>query len=282
MKAIFLYSEMTGQGRFLKNVPDIVSRLRKSFPELLVHKCLDEAEIASFSQKACLENYDSLIIAGGDGTFNDSLQAVMKEEHRPIMGYLNTGTLGDVGANFGVNKNIEKALSIIEKGRYSSFDIVKVNDSYFAYMAAIGAYSDISYLTKREKKKRLGKVAYYNKAIGEAFKKNEVEAIIMVDDKTIKVNTPFILLLNGRKVGGFAVNRYSSMKDGKIELYLTEPGFFNGLLHYVFKKHLKRIQGTSFHIHSDIEMPWCLDGEKGPVGDIDVTCLPLALKVYCK
>lgn len=280
-KALFLYSEATGQGRFLKDIDQIIASLGESF-DLTVHKTTSQEDLIESASSSC-GVYEVLIIAGGDGSFNRVLNAIAVKEEIPTLGYIAAGTISDIGKNFGITPNYKKAVKIIKGGKTTCFDIGRINgESYFAYVAAVGAYSDISYATPRKMKKRLGRVAYYTRAVGEAVKPKRVKAHIEADGKTYDVKTPFILLLNGKCVGGFTVNPKGSVRDGKMELYLTRPGLFNGLLHYLFfKAGVRKIVANDIKISTDIDMPWCLDGEKGLSGDIHVETLPRKITIFC-
>ena len=284
MKALFLYSDATGQGKMLAHVGDVISRLRKTFSQLEAVQTHSQDELIARAKGACGGKVDALIVAGGDGTFHHVVNALMDEEKTPILGYINAGTICDIGKNFGIQGSYENALDIIERGYTTYFDVGKINDQYFTYVSAVGAYSDIAYIAPRDRKKRLGAVAYYTIAVGESLKPTKVIADIEADGKQYHIKTPFILLLNGSHVGGFHVNqRLASISDGKMELYLTKPGFFNGLIHYLFfKMRTLKISASHFKIHTNIDMPWCLDGEEGPKGDVEISVISKKLMIYAK
>ena len=281
-KALFLYSDDTGQGAVNRHLESILARLKKTFSELEAKKTSSAEEGAALALEAC-GVYDVLIFSGGDGTFNNIVSALQGKENTPTLGYINGGTLCDIGRNFGVHGSYRRALKIIEKGFTCGFDIGEINGSLFTYMAAVGAFADISYSTKRKYKKRLGRIVYYFKAIGEAFVPKKVHCHVIADGKEWDLNVPFILCLNGKNVGGFPVNdKKSSMHDGKFELYLTKPGLFNGLLHYLFfKTRTTKIVASDLQIQADYPFPWTLDGEKGPVGDVHIKALDSKLRIFC-
>jgi diacylglycerol kinase family enzyme len=83
-------------------------------------------------------------------------------------------------------------------------------------------------------------------------------------------------------MGGFLVNEKADLNDGKMELFLTKPGFFNGLLHYLFNFNLKVISSDSFEVMESDSMPWCLDGEMGPKGNFKIVTHHSALKIFSK
>ncbi len=280
--ALFLYSEATGTGQVNRHLDKILARLRKAFDQVDAVKTTSMEEGMEKAKAAC-GVYHSLIVSGGDGTFNHILNALMECENVPILGYFNGGTISDIGHNFGIHGSYKRALKIIEGGETCTFDVGKIEDRYFAYVAAIGAYADIPYVTQRKYKKRLGRIVYYFKAVSEAFRPKKIPCRIEADGVVYEQKVPFILCLNGKNVGGFPVNtRHSSIRDGKIELFLTKPGLFNGLLHYLlFKMRTRKIVAKNLSITVDYPLPWCIDGEKGPMGSVRICVVPSNLRIYC-
>ena len=281
-KALFLYSDATGRGQVNKRLDFVLSSLRESFPRLDVKKTSSMEEGMELAKASC-GVYDALIFSGGDGTFHHIINALAEMDNVPTLGYLNGGTIGDIGPNFGIHRNLKKALRIIKEGYTSGFDLGKIGDTYFAYVAAIGAYADIPYVTKRIHKKRLGRIAYYFKAVGDAFRPKAIPVHIEADGKAYDLKVPFLLCLNGKNVGGFRVNSSSSrIHDGVFELYLTKPGLFNGILHYLFfKARTVKIRASSIDIKIDYPLPWDLDGEAAMEGSIHIDAVDSDMRIYC-
>lgn len=276
--ATLLYSTASGRGHFEKHLDYVKSRLEPQY-ELKAVLCRSlEEEI----ELACSCQDDALIVVGGDGTFQAICGALSERDRSPLIGYINGGTLGDVGRNFGVTKRLSQAVKIIEEGATTALDIGTLNDEHFVYMAAIGDFADIAYATPREKKKRLGKFAYYQKAVGEALHQKSIHVRIESDGNVYEGDTPFLLVMSGKRVGGFAVNKDGDYRDGKLELYVSPKGKFNGLLHYFFnKKKVLRLVGDAFQIEAPADEHWCLDGEKGPSGNASIGIKKRVLRVFC-
>lgn len=279
-RALLLVSGNAGRGLYAKRGKDIIKRLTPRFDHLEVAESfslLDAEKIV----KAKSKEVDVLIILGGDGSFYNVVNWLYKEEKKPILAYINGGTMGDVGKNFGISKNYKKAIRLIEQGKVTSFDIVKAGDKVFAYMAAIGAYSDVAYKTERRKKKAFGILSYYLKSIREAFHKQNVSVSVTTDDGIVETKVPFLLILNGANVGGFRINKEGSINDGKMEIYLPKPGLFNGLIPFFLSpKKVKMVSTSKAHIHIDGDLAWCFDGEEAIKGDIDVEILSSLFKIY--
>ena len=281
-KALFLYSDATGVGTVNRHLREVIRRLEAVFVSLDVVKTASMEDGMARAKAAC-GVYDALIFSGGDGTFNHIAGSLVGEKNPPTLGYINGGTICDVGKNFGISGSYRKALRIIEDGYTCGFDMGRINDRFFVYVAAVGAYADIPYLTPRKYKKRLGRIAYYALALKDTLIPKRVDCHVEADGKTYDLKTPFILLMNGKNVGGFRVNSaQSSMHDGKFELYLTKPGLFNGLLHYLFfKMRTTKIVASRFSIATPYPLPWDLDGETGPTGNVEIKCFDPHLRVFC-
>ena len=125
-------------------------------------------------------------------------------------------------------------------------------------------------------------MAYYQKATKEAFVPEIVEGHIETLDRSFDFRTPFLLLLSGKRVGGFSVNPYGDFADGKIEVFLSDPGLFNGLPHYFFQdSKLVRFSANRMKITLKKPLLWCIDGEKGPTGSLEIEVLPRKLSIFC-
>lgn len=280
MNAIFLYSNAPGNGRIVSKIPVIEKFLKETYANHQIIKTNDLLELEESAKQACSQA-DVLIFAGGDGTFHRIVNAIAKEEKRPLLGYISSGTLNDFGKNFGINRNINRSLKIIKRCKIAEFDIGLINDeTYFTFVSAIGTFSEISYATKRKRIKMFGKMAYYVKAVKDAIIPRSFIVEVTIDGKTHSHKVPFFLLLNSRYIGGFPVNLKNALDDGKFDVYLTKPGLFNGLLNYLLLKRRTAYYRVDFiKITPDIDMPWCIDGEEGKPGPIEVKILPKHLRI---
>ena len=281
MKVLYLYSDKTGIKKSQNHIEKLNDALRDIYEELTIIKT---TSLDDFERKirGSIKKYDILLIAGGDGTLKFATDILLsyKKEDRPTLAYIPTGTVNDAAKAFGVKGPVKQALKVLKLGHTDYIDVCKVNNEHFNFVCAVGAYSDISYATKREKKKVLGRFAYYFYAIGELFRRKSLTVDIQTRDKEFTVKTPFILALNSKNVGGFPVNFDYSAKDGLIEIYITKPGLFNGILHYLFKRFGKiKIKTDYIKMSVHENEYWCFDGEKGDLKEVEISVLKKELKV---
>lgn len=279
-KALFLYSDLTGVSFKKKRIPKAIARLSKTF-DLTARKTSSLRELEEQVSLAC-SFFDALIVVGGDGTFHRVINVVAKAPRQPILGFINAGSMGDAASNFGCSHSFWRGVKIIEGGRVSPLDLCSANDVYFAYMAAVGAYSDVSYKARRRSKKILGKFAYYLLALGEALRRYRVKLTLKADERQIQYDGPFLLLMNGRRVGGFFVNGRGRPDDGRFEVFCTQNGLFNGLLRYLFPKRKWRFGTSSLSIESEKELPWCLDGEEYVFSKLHIKCCDSRIRVFSR
>lgn len=284
MKALYLYSDKTGLKKSEKKTQKIHNKLKEIYSEIDIVKTSSLEEFEERIRSA-IKAYDILIVAGGDGTLKFAVDVLMsyKKEERPILGYVPTGTVNDAGKAIGVRGKAKQALKVLEKGNIDEVDVCKVNNTYFNFVCATGAFSDISYVVKRGYKKVLGKLAYYFYAVKEVFKRKLIEIEVETKDNKFTVRAPFVMALNSKNVGGFPVNFHYSVKDGLIEVYITKPGILNGLIHYAFFK-TRTIKLKTDYIKMTLKSDdyWCFDGEKGDQKSVEISVLKQELKVIGK
>ena len=283
MKFLYLYSNKTGlQSKFKKHTK-ILKRLRKTFSEIESHQTQSVEDLMNCCRNAKENGFDSIIVCGGDGTLKNVVTAIapLKKEDRPIIGYIPMGTVNDSGKSFGVKGSIRQALKVIEKQQVYDIDICRANNEYWTFVAAIGQFTDISYIVPRKQKKILGRFAYYNVAIKEVFTKRRLLAHIKCDQGEFDFETPFLMCLNGVNVGGFKVNPNNSLFDGKMSIYVTPTTIFNGLINYIFhKKKITIIHTKHAEISTNDHSSWCIDGEKGMIGNVVLDVLPAHIRVF--
>ncbi len=284
MKVLYLYSDKTGIAKSERKVNKLHRKLNEIYSDLTIKKTKDLDDFEN-SIRSAVGVYDALIVAGGDGTVKFVVTVLMSipKEQRPIVGYIPTGTVNDAGKAIGIKGSIRQALKVLKAGKTDTVDICKVNNDYFTFVCAAGAFSDISYVVKRGYKKVIGRLAYYFYALSQIFKKREIEYEITTKTEKFSGKTPFIMVMNSRNVGGFPVNFDFSVKDGLVEVYITKPGLFNGLLHYAFfKVKTTKLRVDYIKITLKNDEYWCFDGERGDKKSVEISVLKQELKVIGK
>jgi YegS/Rv2252/BmrU family lipid kinase len=216
-----------------------------------------------------------------------------KNSSTPI-GYIPAGSTNDFANSLFMPKGMTEAASMIMEEEPYRCDIGKFNHQTFAYIAAFGLFTDVSYQTDQDLKNILGHVAYILEGVKRLFDIKSYHLKVTTDEMSVEDDFMFGMISNSRSVGGFKhlTGKNVDMNDGLFEVTLiTKPknpldlqeiltsilaAEDNTDLIYSFKS-------AKITIESEEEVPWTLDGEFG--GDhklVEIENRHEALNLYLK
>jgi diacylglycerol kinase (ATP) len=284
---MLIYNPASGRQKFGKSLPRTESRFQENGYDLTVFPTEYPRQATEFAQKACLEKYDYLIIAGGDGTFNECLNGIMESEYRPIIGHLPAGTGCDIAHTLGISKNIDKALDLFFANEPVRMDVVKSNDRYFTYVSGNGAFIDISYVTESKMKKKFGWLAYLLKAFEELFTIPKMKMKATYDNGVVKGVFALILIINSKRVAGMNLIYKPILDDGMVDVVMYRSIYpFNWISYlgsYFFPfwstPLINRFKTKELKIETNTTSRWNIDGESGGVGNQNIRVCRQAIQI---
>ena len=220
--------------------------------------------------------YDVAACVGGDGTLSEMLTGLMSVKNPPLVGYFPMGTANDVATTLDLPKNdtVAAARRIIS-GTPHPFDVGGFGeDEYFAYIAAFGAFSEVSYTTPQNQKKALGHLAYVLQGALALPKIETYHTLVEYDDGLIETDLVYGSMSNSTSVAGIVKLKKDmvSLGDGMSELVLVkDPGDAVGLAEILDSVLSRRFDSDKLIIlHTkkakftfEKEVPWTRDGEDG-------------------
>ena len=169
-KALILINERAGTGRAGTSVMRIISEAARAGFEPVVFPIIPGAGLTSESLIATHgKDVELIICSGGDGTLNHVVNGIMHLERRPRLAFVPSGSTNDFARGIGIPSNKARAIDVALYGGVFAYDVGSMNDKYFNYVAAFGAFTEISYDTKQEWKNVLGYAAYFLNALAELF-----------------------------------------------------------------------------------------------------------------
>ena len=220
--------------------------------------------------------YNIVVVSGGDGTLNECTNALMyiDEKSRPLIGYIPTGTMNDFSKNYDLTPSFEDTAKKIVAGRTDEFDVGRLNNHYFNYVAGFGAMTNVSYETERELKENIGDIAYILTGIGELGNLHPIHVKMKIDGEDYENDLMMGLIVNGYKVSGMDMvkNEEGIMKDGLFDVILVEwSDNILDWIHYPLglfnptndEKFVIRKKAKSITVETENPINWTLDGEKG-------------------
>lgn len=277
-KIALLINGYAGNGLLQEKTYHIIEKLSDSENELTVFPIVPKLEDAPYTFH--LHNnhsYDLIVCGGGDGTLNHILNMVMHLPYKPILGYIPAGTTNDFARSIMIPSNIDEACNTILHGTPFSYDVGKLNDTYFNYVAAFGAFASVSYSTEQSIKNIFGHAAYIISAIAELPQHINYKRHMKVETDVFQVEDDFIFgaIFSSSSIGGIDISKLSDahMNDGKYEIILIK--YPENIIDYgqIIQSLLDMNFDSPYLIYSKItratieasDIAWSIDGEYGGV-----------------
>lgn len=170
--------------------------------------------------------YKRIVCLGGDGTLSETVTGLMRlpQAERPELGYIPMGTSNDSATTLGLSKDPVLAAYTAACGRAIPLDVGCMNgDRYFTYVAAFGAFTEVSYETPQDQKNTLGWLAYAIDAMSRITNLTHRVCRIEYDGGVLEGDFIFCAVTNARRVAGFIHLDEStgvSLSDGLFEVVL--------------------------------------------------------------
>ena len=263
---------------------------KKAVVKFLLEKRLKFKSIAIDEiEKTPFDNFDTIIVIGGDGTVNKVLPHVLNKDK--TIGIIPSGTANLLAAKLKIPTNVKKALKIIESGRISNIDILKINDKYSALRFGLGYDSDIICKTPQSLKNKFGYFAYFLSGILFALRLKQKHYTIFYDNKKLSIVATCIIAANAGNMfrNIFSISQKCELDDGLLDIFILKVKnpimFFAEFLQIIFDKKSTNskamyFQTSNFKIKNDITTGH-IDGEKQKFkGDIEINITPKSVKIF--
>ena len=287
-KMLFVMNPYAGQRKANRHLAEILGVFNRAGYEVLVHMTAGPRDAECIvAEKA--GQVDTVVCAGGDGTFNEAVNGIMKSGAKTPLGYIPCGSTNDFAASLKLPANPVAAAKAIVEGTLVSYDVGKFADRYFSYVASFGVFTRAAYSTPQNVKNALGHTAYLLEGIQELSQFRKERVRFEFDDRVIEDDFLFGAISNSTSVGGILTldPKQVDMRDGKFELLLVRaPRDLMEVSECIMALQNKKyncammtfVSASQLKITADPEMNWTLDGErKEGLGEIYVENLHHAI-----
>lgn len=284
-KLLLVINPHSGKGRIKNSLLDIVDIFVKEGWCVTVHTTQSAGDGYSIvKDRGC--GFNRIVASGGDGTLNEIIRGIMTipENQRPTIGYLPSGTVNDFASNMRIPKNPVKAAQNILAERQFKCDVGRFNNKNFVYVAAFGAFTNVSYETPQQNKNALGQLAYFLEGIKQLHMLPSFKMNITVDNESLSGEFILGMVSNSNRIAGFKTVKAqrAQLNDGLFEVLLVrKPNTLAELSDLGAKLLTQELKTDAIRIlrteriifESDTEVAWTLDGEFGgavPKAEISV------------
>jgi diacylglycerol kinase (ATP) len=283
-KVLLFYNPNAGNGLFKNNLDLIIERFQKRKMCVIPIRADRKGLLNEVMKEIKPGEFRKVIAAGGDGTINVVVNAMIQNHIDLPIAIFPSGTANDFAYYFDLPHDLDGMVKIALEEHYTSADIGRVNDKYFVNVAAMGFLVDVSQKTDPNIKNTLGVISYYLKGVTEIPNLRPIPVKITSEEYTSEDRIYFMLVMNGRSAGGFKrIAPLAEVNDGLLDVMLFKempilelaPLLFNVMTgQHHENKNVEFFQTKRLLLESEQQVGTDIDGEKGADLPLDIEVLP--------
>jgi len=288
-KILLFYNPNAGNGIIKNNSDLIIEKFQRRKLFIFPVRADRKGILNEVFRDIDVDEYKKIMVAGGDGTINIVVNAMINNKINLPIAILPLGTANDFAYYFDLPHDIENMIKIALTDHYTYTDIGKVNNKYFINVAAMGFLVDISQRTDPNIKSTLGIISYYLRGVTEIPNLRPFTVNISSEEYTSEDRIYFMLVMNGRSAGGFKrIAPMAEINDGLLDVMLFKempilelaPLLINVMTgQHHENKNVVFFQTKKLRVESSQPIGTDIDGEKGSEFPLDIEVLPKKLKI---
>ncbi len=272
-KLLLLINPVTARSALTPHLIDVIDCFEKGGYAVTTHVTQRKNDTQD-TVKSIGEQFDTVVCAGGDGTLNETVSAVLEFGRKPKVGYIPAGTTNDFAVSWGIPRKPVQAAERIALGEATPIDVSVFNGRPYVYVAAFGAFTEASYATPQPLKQSLGWSAYIFEGMKSLPSIRPIPMRIEYDGGVVEGDFLYGMMSNTRRVGGFdlKMREHISLSDGLMEIILIRrpdnpadnPKMLGAVLmqdtssEFIVFAHTK-----SLRFETEDAVSWTIDGENG-------------------
>lgn len=273
-KLYFIFNLQSGKATIASKLATVIDMFTKAGYEVTARPTQERMDACAAAKYACRQGFDIIICSGGDGTLNEVIQGVMKTDEKLPIGYLPTGSTNDFARGVGIPKSIIDAVQWIIDGKPFPCDIGSFNDKFFTYIAAFGAFTEVTYETPQQVKNYLGHAAYILNGLTRLTSIRSYHMKITTDSEEIEDDFIFGMVTNSSSIAGLLSLNDFLLDDGLYEVTLIKtpnnPLDLQRIIHSLLNinididtAYIKSFRTSNICFECENEIQWTIDGEYG-------------------
>ena len=294
MKFIVIVNPFSGK----KQGSEIFNKIKKKFDSKNVDLNLITTEFPGHAEKIIkdynLENYNGILIIGGDGTFHEIVNGMFnrKDKKKIPIGIIPGGTGNSFMLDLGITEpNVAVDKILMKKTRF--IDVIKLNMGqtvkYSVNLVGWGMITDIGFTA--ENLRWLGNARYTISAIIQIFFKNYRKAEFEVNGKKSVKDFMFVVGCNSINVGkGMRMAPKAKLDDGLMDIIVVEsnisrirllsvlPKLFKGT--HIDEPEVQYYQSNKFSLIPDNYDSLIIDGEMIGKTPILAEVIPNSIEIF--
>jgi lipid kinase, YegS/Rv2252/BmrU family len=286
-KVRFIYNPYSGENNIINELDNVI-KLHQEVELTVVPYRIQKGKDLAEALDIIDETYSYILIAGGDGTVDSLVNAMVRKNINIPIGILPVGTANDFGKFINMSTDIQEACKQILASKPVAVDVGKINDKYFINVASTGLFTDVSQKIDSNLKNTIGKLAYYLKGLEELPNFRRLKVKLSSKECNYDGDMYLLLVFNGKTAGNLNLATEAEITDGKLDVIMFKAIQIIELLPLFIKllkgEHLDSDKVVYFktddvYIESSEDIVTDIDGEKGPDFPLRIQCIKGGIKL---
>jgi len=288
MKKAMLIINPTSGGEKALDYKEKLENKAKEYFEYVETKITEKAKDATaFAEEASKENYEAVIVFGGDGTVNEVISGIAEKDYIPKLGIIPGGTGNLITKLLEISQDIDEAIDQLDFNKTNSIDIGKANKSYFGYIFSVGSLPEAIHNVEIEDKTKYGVLAYAINTIKSVIKDEVFNIKIETENGSYEGEASQVLVLLSNYYADKKI--FEENKDGYANILILKnasiiskisliPDLLKGDI--VENDNIEYIIAKDITISSDTKLESDIDGDQSDDLPVKITVLGNHIEIY--
>lgn len=288
MKKAMLIINPTSGGEKALDYKEKLENKAKEYFEYVETKITEKAKDATaFAEEASKENYEAVIVFGGDGTVNEVISGIAEKDYIPKLGIIPGGTGNLITKLLEISQVIDEAIDQLDFNKTNSIDIGKANKSYFGYIFSVGSLPEAIHNVEIEDKTKYGVLAYAINTIKSVIKDEVFNIKVETENGSYEGEASQVLVLLSNYYADKKI--FEENKDGYANILILKnasiisklsliPDLLKGDI--VENDNIEYIKAKDITISSDTKLESDIDGDRSDDLPVKITVLGNHIEIY--
>lgn len=220
MKRLFIINPKSGKKL---GGADLLNLIKAEFPEAQIVFTEYKGHARELAAQAARQGYEQVIIAGGDGTINETVQSLAFTD--TVLGIIALGSGNGLARELGCPLgSLEERVKAIKNFTVKKYDLGCVNGEYFINLTGLGMEADIAaQFDNIGASGKRGKWPYFKIGFQSFFKYKAPGVSVKADGKEYKFKVLSLVFANGRQYGSnFFIAPKATFDDGLLDMTIIK------------------------------------------------------------
>ena len=286
-KAMLIINPTSGGEKALDYKEKLENKAKEYFGYVETKITGKAKDATAFAEEASMENYEAVIVFGGDGTVNEVISGIAEKNYIPKLGIIPGGTGNLITKLLEISQDIDEAIDQLDFNKTNAIDIGKANKSYFGYIFSVGSLPEAIHNVEIEDKTKYGVLAYAINTIKSVIKDEVFNIKIETENGSYEGEASQVLVLLSNYYADKKI--FEENKDGYANILILKnasiisklsliPDLLKGDI--VENDNIEYIKAKDITISSDTKLESDIDGDQSDDLPVKITVLGNHIEIY--